>query len=220
MPTPNSFDRRLIRTLTADGKRRNGLQSDCPKAGHIDLVCSNAGIGNRGSNARQTFDPAVLGKLFEINFYAALRIAKTYSELLENSDRRGRLMVTASENSLSVPSAIQAGKLAMYGASKHALLIAMEWLRIEQQGGCLDLHVLFPGAVYTPLIAAGLPDPKLAPPELGLIMPHECAEIALRGIDLDLFYIPTHAHLPDDMQPRLEGIRGALEALGIRDPGQ
>ena len=47
----------------------------------------------------------------------------------------------------------------------------MEWFRIEQAEGPLDLHVLMPGAVYTPLIAKGLPDPAQAPPELGLITP-------------------------------------------------
>jgi hypothetical protein len=91
----------------------------------------------------------------------------------------------------------------------------MEWLRIEQEQGPLDLHVLMPGAVYTPLIAANLPDPAQAPAELELIMPEQCAAIALKGMDLGLFYIPTQAHLLEDMQPRLNGVASALEALGI-----
>jgi hypothetical protein len=80
------------------------------------------------------------------------------------------------------------------------------------------LHVLMPGAVYTPLVARVLPDPSKAPPELGLIMPERCAELALRGMDLGLFYIPTHAHLIDDMRPRTEGVANALEALGVARP--
>jgi NAD(P)-dependent dehydrogenase (short-subunit alcohol dehydrogenase family) len=185
-------------------------------AGRLDLVCSNAGIGYRGKLAKQDFDDEAVSRLFEINFLAALRIARAYAEHLQQSGAHGRLMVTASENSLSVPSAVRTRRMALYGASKHALLVAMEWMRIEQaQAGDMDLHVLMPGAVYTPLIAAGLPDPTQAPPELELIMPDQCAEIALRGMDLGLFYIPTQAHLLEDMQPRLQEVESALKALGI-----
>jgi NAD(P)-dependent dehydrogenase (short-subunit alcohol dehydrogenase family) len=186
------------------------------KAGRLDLVCSNAGVGYRGKLAKQNFDDEAVSRLFEINFLAALRIARAYTEHLQQSGAHGRLMVTASENSLSVPSAVRRHSMALYAGSKHALLVAMEWMRIEQeQAGDMDLHVLMPGAVYTPLIAAGLPDPSLAPPELELIMPERCAEIALKGMDLGLFYIPTQAHLLEDMQPRMQEVESALKALGI-----
>ena len=92
-----------------------------------------------------------------------MKLAQGYTRRLEEADVRGRLMVTASENSLSVPTAVSGGKMAFYGATKHALLVAMEWLRIEQEEGVLDLHVLMPGAVYTPLVSGLLPDPSLAP---------------------------------------------------------
>jgi len=182
---------------------------------HIDLVVSNAGIGHRSRLAKTRFDDD-MSRLFEINFFAGPKLAQAYARRLEQAGTRGRLLVTASENSLSVPHGVRKSRLAFYGATKHALLVAMEWLRIEQeQGGPLDLHVLMPGAVYTPLIAANLPDPSLAPADLELIMPEQCAAIALKGMDLDLFYIPTQAHLLEDMQPRLEGVAQALQALGI-----
>ena len=73
-----------------------------------------------------------------------------------------------------------------------------------------------PGAVYTGLIAPLIPDPAKAPAGLNLIMPERCAEIALRGMDLGLFYIPTHAHIAEDMKPRTQGVAEALEALGLR----
>jgi short-subunit dehydrogenase len=96
-------------------------------------------------------------------------------------------------------------------------LIAAEWLRDELAAASppRDVHVLLPGAVYTPLVARALPDPAKAPPALGLIMPERCAELALKGMDLGLFYIPTHAHLADDMRPRAEGISTALKALQL-----
>jgi len=135
-------------------------------AGHLDLIFSNAGIGHRSSLIKEPFDATdAMAKLFEINFFTSPKIAQAYARHLEKDGRRGRFMVTASENSLSVPQAVSAGKMTFYGATKHALLVAMEWLRIEQEkAGLLDLHVLLPGAVYTPLVARSLPDPSMAPP--------------------------------------------------------
>jgi len=186
-------------------------------SGHLDLVFSNAGIGHRSSLTKEPFDETdAMAKLFEINFFAGPKIAQAYARHLEKDGRRGRFMVTASENSLSVPEVVRKGKMVFYGATKHALLVAMEWLRIEQEKvGLLDLHVLLPGAVYTPLVVRSLPDPSLAPAELELITAEQCAEIALKGMDLDLFYIPTQAHLLDDMQPRVTDIQASLKALGI-----
>ncbi len=186
-------------------------------SGHLDLVFSNAGIGHRSSLAKEPFDETdAMSALFEINFFAGPKIAQAYARHLEKDGRRGRFMVTASENSLSVPQAVRAGKMVFYGATKHALLVAMEWLRIEQEkANLLDLHVLMPGAVYTPLVARNLPDPSMAPAELELISSEQCAEIALKGMDLDLFYIPTQAHLLDDMQPRIQDVEASLKALGI-----
>jgi hypothetical protein len=72
-----------------------------------------------------------------------------------------------------------------------------------------------PGGVYTPLIAKHISDPQQLPPEMNIITAERCAEIALKGLDLGLFYIPTHAHIADDMRPRTEGISNALKALGL-----
>ena len=191
------------------------IQDVFGQTGRLDLACSNAGIGYASKLAKTDFTDQRIETLFEINLFAGLKLGKAYSERLTSDGKRGRFMVTASENSLSVPSAVRKSRLALYGASKHALLIAMEWFRIEQAEGPLDLHVLMPGAVYTPLIARGLPDPAQAPPELGLIQPERCAEIALKGMDLDLFYIPTHAHIGADMQPRMDDVAKALQALGL-----
>jgi len=181
--------------------------------GRLELVCSNAGIGN---NRKIKNEPLGTGteRLFNVNLFAAVRIAQAYLRTLEPSGARGRLMITGSENSLSVPAAVRGAGLGLYGATKHGALIMAEWLRDESEA-TLDVHMLMPGAVYTPMIARGWPDPTKAPPELGLIMPERCAELALRGMDLGLFYIPTHAHIRRDIQPRYDGILAALKALDL-----
>jgi NAD(P)-dependent dehydrogenase (short-subunit alcohol dehydrogenase family) len=183
--------------------------------GKLDLICSNAGVGHNRRLMKEPLDASV-ERLFAVNLFAALRIAQAYLPLLEGSGSRGRLMITGSENSLSLPAAVKRSALGMYGASKHGVLIMAEWLRNELAEAPIDLHVLMPGAVYTPMIARVLPDPAKAPPELGLIMPERCAEIALKGMDLGLFYVPTHAHLIDDMGPRYHGMSEAIRQLGLR----
>lgn len=183
--------------------------------GRLDLLCSNAGIGH---NRRVLKDPLQVERLFAVNTFAAVRLAQAYAPRLKEAGQRGRLMITGSENSLSVPAAVKGSGLGLYGASKHAVLIIAEWLRDECASGDvpLDVHVLLPGAVYTPLVSVNLPDPSKAPPGLGLIMPDRCAEIALDGLDKGLFYIPTHAHLIDDMEPRHAAIAAATKALGLK----
>ena len=52
-------------------------------AGRLDLVCSNAGIGHRGRVARATFDADTrLETLWEVNFFAGLKIAQAYARRL------------------------------------------------------------------------------------------------------------------------------------------
>ncbi len=186
------------------------------RMGRLDLVCSNAGVGRAKRMLREPFDEAAM-RVFEINMLAGFRLAQAYVAQLETRGERGRLMLTGSENSLSLPAAVRSFAMGVYGASKHGLLIMAEWLRVETETRPLDLHVLLPGGVYTPLIAAALPDFDKVPPEMNIILPDRCAELALRGMDLGLFYIPTHAHLADDMRPRMEGVEASLRALGLRE---
>ena len=182
--------------------------------GRLDLVCSNAGVGRNKRVLKETID-ADVARLFEVNLFTAVRIAQAYAAKLQAAGARGRLMITGSENSLSVPAAVRRSGLALYAATKRGVLIAAEWLREELRGETMDLHVLMPGAVYTPLVARNLPDPAMAPPELGLIMPDRCAEIALKGMDLGLFYIPTHKHIGEDIKPRAQGVWDAIAKLGL-----
>ena len=182
--------------------------------GRLDVVCSNAGIGHRKNVIKELLGERV-SRLFDVNLFAGIRIAQAFQEVLVREGTQGHLLLTASENSLSVPSAVRRNGLGLYAASKHGLLIVAEWMREEIAGGPMSVHVLLPGAVYTPLISQSVPDPSNVPAEYNLIMPERCAEIALKGLDLGLFYIPTQKHLADDMVPRTEGIKASVSKLGL-----
>ncbi|MCA8902026.1 MAG: SDR family oxidoreductase [Hyphomonas sp.] len=182
--------------------------------GRLDLVAANAGFGRRKKMMEEDFGADTMS-LFAVNMFAPFRMAQAYGAALAGTGRRGRLMITGSENSLSLPAAVMRSRLGAYGASKHGVLIMAEWLKEELGGEVMDVHVLMPGGVYTPLIARNVPDPKDLPPEMGVIMPEECARIALKGLDLGLFYIPTHKHIGDDIRPRADGVWEAIKALGL-----
>lgn len=182
--------------------------------GRLDLICANAGFGQSARMTKEDFGADTMA-MFGVNMFAPFRIAQAYAARLSESGARGRLMITGSENSLSLPTAVRRNGLGAYGASKHGVLIMAEWLREDLRGETMDVHVLMPGAVYTPLVARHRPDPHNLPPEMNYIMPDRCAEIALKGLDLGLFYIPTHAHIENDMRQRTDGVRDALKALGL-----
>jgi NAD(P)-dependent dehydrogenase (short-subunit alcohol dehydrogenase family) len=188
----------------------------------LDFIASNAGMGSGPGPKRllkADLDSARVRQMFEVNMFAAVRFAQAWVPKLEARGSRGRLLVTASENSLSVPSAVKGFGLGLYAASKHGVLALAEWLRDEMEGAAkpLDVHMLLPGGVYTGMTAEGLgPDPAKWPAAMGVILPERCAELALKGLDLGLFHIPTHAHLLDDMALRRNSIEAALNALGLR----
>ncbi len=205
---------RAIACDLADAEAPARLLEQCyAHSGRLDLICSNAGIGRRRRVLTESVDEDV-ERLFAINLFAGIRLAQAYAAKLSGG-ARGRILFTGSENSLSVPAMVRNSRLAFYAATKHSLLIAAEWMAVEMGDTPLDVHVLMPGAVYTPLVAGAIPDPAKAPAELELIMPERCAEIALKGMDLGLFYIPTQPHLATDMAPRTKGVQEALKSLGL-----
>jgi len=190
-------------------------------AGRVDFIASNAGMGSGPGPKRllkADLDAPRVAAMFEVNMFAAIRLAQAYVPRLDAAGRRGRLMITGSENSLSVPDAVKTFGLGLYGASKHGILVLAEWLRGECEGGNkpLDVSILLPGGVYTGMTADGLgPDPDKWPAAMGIIRPEVAAAIALHGLDEGLFYIPTHRRLGDDIEPRYQGIKQAINRLGL-----
>ena len=188
--------------------------------GPIDLVCSNAGIGRNRPVMATT--QAHVDKLFAVNFQSALHAAQAYAAHLAAAGRTGRILFTASENSLALPDAVRELGLGAYAATKHALLILVEWMREELRGGPLSPALLFPGPVLTAPFRAAMEsgrfgasmDPaRKAAFEAQLISPEACAARAIAGLERGLFYIPTHAHIRQDMQARLDELDAAFAAM-------
>lgn len=186
--------------------------------GRLDAVFANAGIGHNTRLLKADLDDPQLQKLWEINMLSPTRLAQALVRAAEAGGWRARLVITGSENSLSLPPSIQNFGNGLYAAAKHGVLILAEWLATETRNANkpLDVHVLLPGGVYTGLTAAGLgPDPARWPADMGIIMPDRAAAICLKGLDLGLFHIPTHKHLIADMGWRHDSVAAATAALGL-----
>jgi len=182
-------------------------------AGRIDLICSNAGVAHGRRLIREALDDQGR-RLFELNLFAGLRLAQAYAQALEATGGRGRIIFTGSEHSLSLPPTTTKMGLGLYNATKHALLAFAEWMRLEFAGRTpIDVHILLPGPISTTL-SDTVPRELLDSP-LDFITAARCAELALKGMDLDLFYIPTHAHIAEDMRPRLGAVQASVRALGL-----
>ena len=147
--------------LSNPGAAGTLIEESFAVANRLDLVCSNAGFGFARSVLDEDMENAsAVTRLFEVNLFAGLKIAQAYGRRLADTGQRGRLMVTASENSLSLPSAVKRSKMAFYGATKHAY--CNEWmpLILIRKHGCVMC------AVYA-LISPVLPNPADAAPNWG-----------------------------------------------------
>ncbi len=208
----------------ADGRAGpDAVERLVARHGRLDAVFANAGIGYTRRLLKADLDDPGLARLWEVNMLGPTRLGQALVAAAEAGGWRARLVITGSENSLSLPPSIQNFGNGLYAAAKHGVLILAEWLATETRnaGKPLDVHVLLPGGVYTGLTAAGLgPDPAKWPADMGIITPERAAEICLKGLDLGLFHIPTHAHLTDDMKWRHDSVASATTALGLAKPGE
>jgi len=84
--------------------------------GRLDLVCANAGLGRNKRMTKEDFGDDTM-TLFAVNLFAPFRIARAYAAKLDAAGARGRLMITGSENSLSVPAAVRRNALGAYAAT-------------------------------------------------------------------------------------------------------
>jgi NAD(P)-dependent dehydrogenase (short-subunit alcohol dehydrogenase family) len=200
--------------------------------GPVDIAFSNAGTGGMSPIVDMPF--AEVQQLFDTNFYSAIHLAQSYVPRMIEADREGHIMFTGSENSLNVPPWCADLGFSIYGATKHAMLVLAEWLRYELKDTKVTVSTLLPGPVLTEGLAGTFAaleknpdDPELRPifsetTEQGLrdrfISTQACAEIALRGLEQGLFFIPAQPHIKDDVDARYRELSEAFETLGFTNP--
>ncbi len=141
-----------VHVLPLDITKSNEVENACKHisehSGALDLVIINAGTCEYMDSHR--LDLELVGRVFATNFFGAISVADKALPLLRNAKASARkrpklVFVSSSVSYQALPRAHA------YGASKAALRYFAECLRIDLQTEGLDLQVVSPGFVETPL---------------------------------------------------------------------
>lgn len=103
----------LICDVTSDGSVEAAVKEVLAKAGRIDLLVNNAGVGLIGGAEESSLAQAK--SLFEVNLFGVMRTTKAVLPIMRRQ-RAGRIV-----NISSVQGLIPAPYMALYASSKHAL---------------------------------------------------------------------------------------------------
>ena len=220
-----------ITSLQCDGTDRAQVESMVvglwKREGPLDLVFSNSGSGNQHRVLEANTDE--IQKILATNFESAVNIAQCCVPLMIKEQNEAHIMFTGSEHSVSLPKGNESLGFAYYGVTKHAMLIMAEWLRHDLSGTNVSVSLLLPGPVLTESVAntfdmlakePGSPQFRAIfseKVELLLreraITTEQCAEIALKGLRAELFYIPTQKYIFGDVENRFNEMKTSFQLL-------
>ncbi|MBK7708131.1 MAG: SDR family oxidoreductase [Acidobacteria bacterium] len=162
---------------------RNVIGDVLEKFGHIDLVCSNAGIG--GDEGCLEVSNESWQRIHEINVMSHVYIARAvFPSMIERGG--GAFMITASAAGLlTLPTA------APYAVTKHAAVALAEYFSFAYREQGIEVFCLCPQGVKTDLIATkeGEPESFLMPEAIEV---EDCAEAVVRGLESGNFLILPH----------------------------
>ncbi len=156
--------------------------------GHIDLMCSNAGIFTPGGEEVST---AAWQKIWDINLMSHVFAARAVlPSMLARGE--GYLLNTASAAGLLS----QVGS-APYAVTKHAAVGFAEWLSITYGERGIKVSVLCPQAVRTAMTAGG--DGGVAGLD-GMLEPDQLAESVIETLAHERFLVLPHPEVLTYMQ--------------------
>jgi NAD(P)-dependent dehydrogenase (short-subunit alcohol dehydrogenase family) len=147
-----------VHPLRLDVTKSNDVAAAASLASDVTLVINNAGIAQPGAFLAPDSED-VARRLFETNFFAVLRMTKSFAPILKVNGG-GALL-----NVLSVASWVNGGGLAAYSASKSAAWSLTNALRNEltsQNTQVLALHMAYVDTDLT----RGFDVPKSSPEEI------------------------------------------------------
>ena len=197
------------------------------REGALDLVFSNSGSGSQHRVLEA--NPEEIQKLLATNFESAVNIAQCCLPLMIQEQNDAHIMFTGSEHSVSLPKGNESLGFAYYGVTKHAMLILAEWLRHDLLDTNVSVSLLIPGPVMTESVAHTFEtlakDPEnrqfraIFSKEVESLLrkraitTEQCAEIALKGLRSQLFYIPTQKHILGDIEDRYKEMETSFHQL-------
>ena len=131
----------LVCDVTSDGSVEAAVRDVLAKAGRIDLLVNNAGVGLLAGAEESSLEQAK--SLFDVNLFGVIRTTKAVLPAMRRQ-RAGRIV-----NISSVMGLIPAPYMALYAASKHALEGYSESLDHEVRNAGVRVALVEPAYTQT-----------------------------------------------------------------------
>jgi NAD(P)-dependent dehydrogenase (short-subunit alcohol dehydrogenase family) len=144
--------------LSAD----RGVQDVQQKAGRIDVLINNAGIG--GGGAIEETPEELVRAVFETNFFGAMRLIRAVLPGMRQRQSGAIVNVT------SVAGRLATSPQYPYAASKFALEAASEILAQEVRRFNIRVAIIEPGVILTPMLTKGMREPDMKSPYVDLTL--------------------------------------------------
>lgn len=139
-PENNDFD--VIKLdVTDDENIREAVQFILDKNGRIDVLVNNAGVGSAGTVEKTPIED--IKKSFEVNFFGVVRVSQMVIPNMR-AQKYGRII-----NMSTLGSTIGLPFRAFYSASKGAMDLVTEALRLEVEKYGIQACTIHPGEVKT-----------------------------------------------------------------------
>jgi len=130
--------------VTDEGSIVRAIDEVMARYGRIDILINNAGYGI--VDLAETVTPAQAQRIFDTNFFGALRMSRAVLPAMKRQRSGLLLHVSSGAGRLVVPG------LGLYAASKFALEALAEAYRYELASMGIDSVVIEPGAYRTPIM--------------------------------------------------------------------
>jgi NAD(P)-dependent dehydrogenase (short-subunit alcohol dehydrogenase family) len=135
---------------------KHGVEEVIRKAGHIDVLVNNAGVGGTGPVEAVSIENAK--KIFETNYFGAIRTVQAVLPAMRERRSGTIVMVT------SIAGRLTTAGHGQYSASKHALEAISEILAQELRAFNIRVAIIEPGVILTPIFAKGREAAQSRPP--------------------------------------------------------
>ena len=138
-----------------DASVQQGVAEVLQKAGHIDVLVNNAGIGGSGPVEAVSIENA--HKTFETNYFGVIRMVQAV--LPNMRERKSGFIIMLSSIAGRAPFASHGH----YAASKHALEAISEILAQEVRAFNIRVAIIEPGVILTSIFSKGRKSAKAQP---------------------------------------------------------